>query len=149
MYQSFHRLFRKNYHKTACSVLQLKHLDILIWIYSHIQDAWFVEFSVLSFSYIQIHLSYFGIHTNVPSHICISHNQAVPVLEITSFSFTSFVIPSRKFPVLSVPVSCRYQFFFSILVHKVLVIKNQKTLAQNISVGMHSRKNLNVPAERP
>ena len=108
MYQSFHRLFRKNYHKTACSVLQFKHLDILIWIYSHIQDAWFVEFSVLSFSYIQIHFSYFGIHTNVPSHICISHNQGVPVLEITSFSFTSFVIPSRKFPVLSFPVSCRY-----------------------------------------
>ena len=36
MYQSFHRLFRKNYHKTACPVLQFKHLDILIWIYSHI-----------------------------------------------------------------------------------------------------------------
>ena len=109
MYQSFHRLFRKNYHKTTCSVLQFKHLDIHIWIFSHIQDAWFVEFSVLSFSYIQIHFSYFGIHTNVPSHICISHNQGVPVLEITSFSFTSFVIPSRKFPVLSFPVSCRYQ----------------------------------------
>ena len=33
----------------------------------------------------------------------------VLVLEIPSFSFTSFVIPSRKFPVLSFPVSCRYQ----------------------------------------
>ena len=104
MYQSFHRLFRKNYHKTACPVLQFKHLDILIWIYSHIQDAWFVEFSVLSFSYIQMHFSYFGIHTNVPSHICISYNQGVPVLPNTSFVFPCFVTPSRMFLVLSVPV---------------------------------------------
>ena len=32
---------------------------------------------------------------------------------------------------------------------KVQVIKNYTTLAQNISVGIHSRKNLKVPAERP
>ena len=108
MYQSFRRLLRKNYHKTACPVLQFKHLDILIWIYSHIQDAWFVEFSVLSISYIQMHFSYFGIHTNVPSHICISYNQEVPVLPNTSFVFPCFVTPSRMFLVLSVPVLRRY-----------------------------------------
>ena len=98
----------KNYHKTACSVLQFTHLDILISIYSHIQDAWFVEFSALSFSYIQIHFSYFDIHTNVPSHICISYNQGVPVLPNTSFVFPCFVTPSRMFLVLSVPVLRRY-----------------------------------------
>ena len=110
MYQSFHWLFRKKY-TTACSVLQFKHLDILIWSYSHIQDAWFVEFSVLSFSYIQMHFSYFGILTNVPSHICISYNQGVPVLQNTSFVFPCFVTPSRMFLVLSVPVLRCYHLY--------------------------------------
>ena len=109
MYQSFHRLFSTNYHKPTCPVLQFIHLDILIWIYSHIQDAWFVEFSALSFSYIQMHFSHFGIPSNVPSLICISHNQGVLVFLNSSFVFPCFVIPSRMVLVLSVPVLRRYR----------------------------------------
>ena len=67
-----------------------------------------MEFSALSFSYIQMHFSHFGIPSNVPSLICISHNQGVPVFLNSSFVFPCFVIPSRMFLVLSVSVLRRY-----------------------------------------